>query len=87
MLEFLRRWFGRSSATVRTRLSREEALAIARHAAAHDSLAPQLALTTIELRAGLPVWIVSSASVGQVLEVSIDDSTGHAFQVQRLGLR
>jgi len=83
MLEFFGRWFGRKRA-VRTRLTRDEVLAIARHAAAHDALAPQLVATQVEVRAGLPVWIVSTDGRGLALEVSIDDSTGHVFSVQRV---
>jgi hypothetical protein len=70
-----------------TRLSKEEALIIAQRAAAEDPLCKDLAMVAVQGRAGTPVWIVSSATVGLVLEVSIDDASGAVLAVRRIGVR
>ena len=72
---------------MQTRLSKDEALAIARRATADDPLCQELNLAAIEQKSGVAVWIVSSATVGLVLEVSIDDATAEVLEVRRLGVR
>lgn len=87
MFKFISRWLSGKTANIQTRLSADEALAIARSATSGDSMSQHLARTTVEERSGSVVWIVSSATVGSMIEVSIDDATGKVLDVQRIGVR
>jgi uncharacterized membrane protein YkoI len=87
MFKLISRWFSGKAANIQTRLSAEQALAIARSATSNDALSRHLGPTMVEQRSGAVVWIVSSATVGQVLEVSIDDATGEVVDVRHVGVR
>lgn len=87
MFEAIARWLGIKKKSTQTRLVQNEALAIARRAAAHEPLAQELAIVRIEERDGHPVWIVSSATVGIKLWVVIDDASGEVLDVKRGGIR
>ena len=81
-------WFGRKKpSTPVTRLSRDEALAIARRAAENAPLAAELALTSVQQVSGRTVWIVSSATRGLMLEITIDDADGTVLEQRHVGLR
>jgi uncharacterized membrane protein YkoI len=87
MFKLIERLFGHKPTNIRTRLSADQALAIARSATADDSLSRHLGPVKLEDRSGTPVWIVSSATVGQMLEVSIDDATGKVLEAHHVGVR
>jgi hypothetical protein len=70
-----------------TRLTRQEALEIAVRAAAGNTLVEYLTLVSSELRAGSPVWIVSSVTRGLQLVVTIDDASGEVLGVETIGVR
>ena len=87
MFDFYKRLRKSRPAPAPTRLSRDAVLAIARSATANDPLAEELALVTLEQRAGRAIWIVASATVGTSLHVSIDDASGEVLEKQYLGVR
>jgi hypothetical protein len=87
MLDFIARWFGKRKHPAQSRLSSDEALAIARRAAAGDPLLEYLSLVKIEQRSGNATWIVSSATVGRMLQVSIDDASGNVLEMKHIGMR
>lgn len=86
MFQFISRWLS-GKPNIQTRLSADEALAIARSAASNDAMSQHLGPTTVEQRSGSVVWIVSSATVGRTLEVLIDDATGKVLDVRHVGVR
>lgn len=69
------------------RLSQREVLEIARRASMADALCEQLSLVTFGKRSGRLVWTVSSATIGQMLEVTVEDATGEVLAVRRVGVR
>jgi len=69
------------------RLSQREVLEIARSACASDALCDHLSLATFGELSGRLVWTVSSATIGQMLEVTVDDTSGEVLAVQRVGVR
>lgn len=71
----------------RRNLSTDQALAIARAATADDSLSEHLYLVREEKRSGATVWVVSSVTIGRMLEVSVDDATGQVLEVRHMGVR
>lgn len=81
--DLLRRWLGRPEA-VRTRLSYDEAVAIAREAARGHQMAEELQMTVVNERAGRPIWTVTAAVIGSNLVVEIDDETGQVLEVRRV---
>ena len=86
MFQFISRWL-RGEPNIQTRLSADEAIAIARSATSDDLMSRHLALTTVEERDGAVVWIVTSSTVGQMLQVIIDDATGKVLDARHIGLR
>jgi uncharacterized membrane protein YkoI len=87
MLKLISRWLSGKASNIQTRLSADQALAIARSATSGDALSRHLGHTVVEERSGSVVWMVSSATVGQMLEVSIDDTTGEVLDVRKFGVR
>lgn len=87
MFKFISRWLSGKASNIQTRLSADQALAIARKATSSDALSRHLGPTTVEERSGSVVWLVSSATVGGMLEVSIDDATGEVLDVRHVGVR
>lgn len=87
MLGTLHRWLVGPRNGRPTRLSRDQALAIARRAAASDPLASRLGAAILEERSGRRLWSVRSATVGLVLVVTIDDATGAVVEMERFGVR
>ncbi len=87
VFDFLARWLGKSPQPIPTRLSSDEAIAIARRAAADDPLGEDLTMATVEQRSGNAVWIVSPAVVGRHLVILIDDATGNVLEKKHVGLR
>lgn len=87
MFDFIARWLGKSTQSSPTRLSSDEAIEIARRAAADDPQCENLALAKMEMRAGNATWIISSATVGRMLEVWIDDTTGRVLEIRHIGTR
>lgn len=69
-----------------TRLSRDEALKLAR-AALVDPGGVQLTMTTVIERDGALIWYVSEPVKGSALEVEIDDDSGRVLKVGRRGGR
>jgi uncharacterized membrane protein YkoI len=88
VFDFLARLLGKKpTRPPPSRLSSDEAIAIARRAVAGDPVAEDLALAKFELRSGKAVWVVSSATVGSMLEISIDDATGQVLEQKYIGMR
>jgi hypothetical protein len=87
MFDFLARLLGRSTRSSPTRLSSDEAIAVARRAAAGDPQCENLVLAKVETRSGNATWIISSATVGNMLEVAIDDATGKVLEMKNIGTR
>lgn len=87
MFNLISRWFSGKATNIQTRLTAAQALAIAQSATSNDALSQHLGPTIVEQRSGAVVWIVSSATVGQMLEVAIDDATGEVMAVKHLGVR
>ena len=87
MFDFLARWLGKGSRSAPTRLSGDEAVAIARRAAIDDPQCADLILAKLESRSGNATWIISSATVGRMLEVAIDDATGKVLEMRHIGTR
>lgn len=69
------------------RLSSEQAIALARRAVTDHPMAALLQMTSLEQRAGQPVWVVRSATVGQTLQVLINDASGQVLGIETFGLR
>jgi hypothetical protein len=87
VFDFLARLLGKGPRPLPTRLSSDQAIAIARSAAADDPDRDLLTITTVERRSGKAIWIVSPASMGRRLVISIDDATGEVLDKQHLGVR
>jgi hypothetical protein len=87
VIAFISRWLKSGKIHRQTRLSNDEALIIARNAAPYDPLSADLGVTTVENRSGHLTWLVSSATVGLALEVTIDDASGNVLEVRRTGIR
>jgi len=87
IFDLLARWLGKSPPPIPTRLSSDEAIAIARRAAADDPECDQLTIASVERRSGNAVWVVSPAVVGRHLVISIDDATGNVLEKKHVGLR
>jgi len=87
VLDFLARFLGKSPKPIPTRLSSDEAIAIARRAAADDPQCEDLTIASVEQKSGKAIWIVSPAVVGRHLVISIDDATGQVLEKQHFGTR
>ena len=87
VFDFLARWLGKGPQPIPTRLSSDEAIAIARRAAADDPQRENLTMTRVERRSGKATWIVSASVVGRHLVISIDDATGEVLEKTHLGTR
>lgn len=85
MFDFISRWFGKTP-RVPTRLTKTQALELAR-AAVPASERETLTLSTVVQQQRGPVWVVSSATIGSMLEVEIDDATGKVIRIGRSGIR
>jgi hypothetical protein len=71
----------------RPRLSAQQAVELARVAAASDPRHEDLSMSTVQDRSGTLVWIVSTPTIGNTLEVEIDDATAQILHVLRRGSR
>ena len=69
------------------KLSESQAIQIAPAAASADRDARALTIATRAMKDGRIVWNVSEAAIGNVLVVEVDDETGTAMSVRRVGLR
>ena len=87
MLKFIARWFHKREEDLPTRLSKKEALSIAREAAANKWMGKYLGMVSVEMQAGTPVWCISSTTRGQILLVFVDDTTGKVIEMRTVGIR
>jgi len=87
VFDFLARLLGKGPQPTPTRLSSDEAIAIARRAAADDPQGDLLTIAHAEQRSGNTIWIVSPAVMGRHLVVSIDDATGEVLEKKHVGTR
>lgn len=77
-------WFKRgSSPTPGTRLTRDEAIRIAREAAREDPLAPTLGYAEPSVTGGAVRWTVASVTLDDTLTIVVDDATGMVIQQSR----
>lgn len=70
-----------------SRLTREQAVAIARGAVPPGQDPERLVMPHCWQRDGRLIWTVSEAAIGSVLNVDVDDATGEVLAVRRVGLR
>lgn len=70
-----------------SRLDEDAVLAIARDAAAKYPNCEDLSIVSLEERSGNLMWIVSSATVGRTLQVSIEDAGGKVVEIKESGVR
>jgi nucleoid-associated protein YgaU len=70
-----------------SRLDEDTALAIASDAAANYPNCEELSVVSLKERSGNLMWIVSSATVGRTLQVSIDDVSGKVVEIKESGVR
>jgi uncharacterized membrane protein YkoI len=87
VLQILDKWLSKKKKRTDTRLSKDEALAIARKAASVYPNAEELYLVSLEEKAGVLIWIVSSTTVGRTLFVKVDDASGDVIEIKQVGLR
>jgi hypothetical protein len=87
MFSWISRWLGRKAPAMATRLSKDEVLAIARKAAAADSLGQYLAWATPYEQAGKRIWSVTSSTRGAQLVVLIDDESATVLEIKHVGRR
>lgn len=87
MFRALRRWIGRTPPGPPTRLRSEDALAIAREAAVDQSERDSLTVINLVQREGSAIWVVSTATIGLVLEVHVDDASGRVLERKWVGVR
>lgn len=87
MFNFLARWLNRSKRTVKPRLLKDDVLEIARQAAADYPHSEELNIVRYEEQARGVVWVVSSATVGRMLEVLIEDASGKVLEIKQSGIR
>jgi len=86
MLALLRRvLFGPASSE--TRMTRDEAMALAAKAAEAAAIDRVLGWATVRRIDGRLIWVVSTATKGSGWSVSIDDATGEVGPVTRWGVR
>ncbi|WP_146048468.1 hypothetical protein [Roseibium marinum] len=70
-----------------TRLTEDEARALAQTALVNEANSENLVLVSLETVETGPVWIFQTATIGAQWEVRIEDQTGSVLGVKRLGLR
>lgn len=70
-----------------TRLSADEAAAIALGAVDDPVLGPTLTDAVPATRDDAIVWTVTGVAIGSVPQVEVDDATGAVLAVRRVGLR
>ncbi|WP_156510411.1 hypothetical protein [Labrenzia sp. OB1] len=88
MLGKLVQWlWRRPTRPVLTRLSEDEARALAQAALADDASSENLVLLSVETAETGAVWIFQTATIGAQWEVKIEDQTGSVLGAKRLGLR
>ena len=87
MFDFLARWLKRNKRTLKPRLLKDDVLKIARQAAAKYPHGEELNIVNFEERSRAIVWVVSSATVGRMLEVLIDDASGKVLEINQVGTR
>lgn len=86
MIEALRRLFGRTEEAV-TRLTREEALTLAKKAAAAANVTEELTMSMVRKKGDRLLWVIGTPTVGSGWTVEIDDANGMVGPVQRWGVR
>ncbi len=87
MYRALRRWFGRTPPGFSTRLRSEDALAIARATAVDQGERDSLTVVNLVQREGSAIWVVSTATIGLMLEVHVDDASGRVLERKWVGVR
>jgi hypothetical protein len=83
LLNYLQRFLSGDPPIV-TRLSADEAIALARAGLAHND---NLNMASAHVRDGQTVWFVSEAAIGSVQVVEVDDATGAVLAKYRRGIR
>ncbi len=87
MFQLLNRWLSRNKKNTESRLCKEDVLAIARKAASEYPNCEDLNIVTLEVNSDASIWIVTSATVGRILQVSIDDANGEVIEIKQIGVR
>jgi hypothetical protein len=87
MFHLLNRWFGKNNLSAKPRLEKNKVITLAREAASEYPNSEELSIVTIEERSGALIWIVSSATVGRMLQVSVDDASGEIVDIKQVGVR
>lgn len=88
MFNFIKNLFAeKQTDKIPTRLSDSQAIAIACATDIAADHKDQMTLTTVILRDGKPAWVVTSATLGSMIEVVIDDETGDVIKAGRIGVR
>ncbi len=82
----LRQWLA-GDRPAAPRLTAQQAVDLARAAAASHALAHTLRLATLRTDAGRLVWDVGSDGIGRTLLVTLADATGEVLSIRELGLR
>lgn len=72
---------------IQTRLSESEAIKIACETETASDHKELMTLATLVERDGKIVWVVNSATIGNMIEVLIDDETGNVIKAGRVGKR
>lgn len=70
-----------------SRLSKDQAIRIAQAGAAGYPNSGDVQLVAQEPTDRDRLWILSSATVGRTLQVSVDDSTGEVVEIKEFGIR
>jgi hypothetical protein len=73
--------------TPKTRMTRDEVMALAAKAAEAAGIDRVLGLATVRRIDGRLTWIVSTVTKGSGWSMSIDDTTGEVGPVKRWGIR
>lgn len=88
MLNFFKKMFGaKVKPKIQARLSEEEAINIACQTEIASDHKELMTLTSLIEREGKFVWVISSATIGSMIEVIIDDETGNVIKAGRVGKR
>ncbi len=87
MFHLIDRWLSKNKNDSESRLSKDEVLNIAREAASEYPNCEDLNIVTLEQQSGASIWIVSSATVGRTLQVSVDDTNGDVLEIKQIGVR
>jgi hypothetical protein len=73
--------------SMKPRLHRDRVLEIARLAAADTPYADEIGIASLKLHDNKLIWTVLSATVGQQVEVTIDDASEKVTSVKTVGVR